>query len=574
MGRNWPPNSFGEWMVGQNFRSQRQPSSFQSPLIRVEISEDDASGDETVAITYPRRRCRQNGKAEGETRKVRFEGEKPLKSALKKTASPNSSDDTLVDTSETSEDAVTTTTGDGSSDANETDTSEDDAPIRREKNKSKKSKVTVCLNDNDSEDSSTDKDVLPHETCACKKCKKGRKILKAIMMMDAKKAADEKEAEAEAKAKEEADAKAKEEADAKAKEEAEAKAKEEASKKEEEAKDKKDKKKEKNKESEELAEKILKAVNKAAFKMPKYPKEMEPNLIMPTRSKVMQVEHAMEGPNDPQPNAFFDASRGIARVYHGPMYGNHMAELYGKCNSAKNPQGSGISDPRGFPPPPPWATHPAYNPRMFGAPPPGYPGQIGFPATPFGHRPPMMNAPPPTNEAEMKAAAEQGFGLSGQPPPQTPAMIRQMKQQEQQNAAVDNTVKNNNGGWNSGGGNGWGDNTNTGNWCKPPSPVANPGPPADTTQGQGWGDNGFGNNFNATWGKSSTPAANPNPPADATQGQSWGENSGGWNSGPKQDGVASPVNFNAWGDNNGAKFERRKSCEIPDVGDFANLLYR
>lgn len=598
MGRDWPPNSFAEWMVGQNFRPQKQrTASAQSPIIRVEISEDEASGDETVAITYPRRRRRappqvatessESSEPTSTARKVRFDGEKPLKSALKKTASPNNSDDTLVDTSETSADATTSTDGDDS-DVDESDTSEDDAQIRRRKSKSKKTKVPLCQIEGESDDSSAAKDGMPHETCDCKNCRKGRRILRSIIKHQA-------EEETKAKAKEEAsekedkaktsDKKHKKKDDqetaTKATDSSQAETTEadttEDDKKKQKGNNKKGKEKQSPKESEVLAEKILKAVNKAAFKMPKYPKEMEPNLIMPIRSKVMQVEHALEGPNDPQPNAFYDAAKGIARVYHGPQYGNHMAELYGKCNSAKMPPGPGT--PAG------WAGQPAYGLWSLPGPPPGFPGPWGPHGTPFGRNVPVMNAQPPRDEAEMKEAAAKGFGLSGQPPPQTPVAVRQFRQEEQANAGSDNGSKKNDGNWNTGSGDGWGGNANAG-WGEPPNPAANSNPPADTSKGQGWGGNGAngggwdsgskqgGANANANCGKQSNPPANPDPPADTSQGQGWGGSNAAWNYEPKQDGVASPANFGSWAKDNGGKFERRKCCQFFKASSSANFLHR
>ncbi|KAI1808547.1 hypothetical protein F4811DRAFT_246090 [Daldinia bambusicola] len=52
------------------------------------------------------------------------------------------------------------------------------------------------------------------------------------------------------------------------------------------------------------------------------------NFLMPPHPRVLQVEHAVELPNDPRPNAFFDGAHGIMRVYHGPHYGNAYGQLY------------------------------------------------------------------------------------------------------------------------------------------------------------------------------------------------------------------------------------------------------
>lgn len=53
-----------------------------------------------------------------------------------------------------------------------------------------------------------------------------------------------------------------------------------------------------------------------------------PGLLLPPRTSVMHVEHAVETPQDPRPNAFYDNESGTTRVYHGPAYGNPSGMLY------------------------------------------------------------------------------------------------------------------------------------------------------------------------------------------------------------------------------------------------------
>ncbi|KXJ94319.1 hypothetical protein Micbo1qcDRAFT_159429, partial [Microdochium bolleyi] len=48
----------------------------------------------------------------------------------------------------------------------------------------------------------------------------------------------------------------------------------------------------------------------------------DPNWLMPPQSNVIHVEHSMEAPSDPRPNAFFDNRNGVMRVYHGSSFGN------------------------------------------------------------------------------------------------------------------------------------------------------------------------------------------------------------------------------------------------------------
>ncbi|OTA91809.1 hypothetical protein M434DRAFT_388184 [Hypoxylon sp. CO27-5] len=86
------------------------------------------------------------------------------------------------------------------------------------------------------------------------------------------------------------------------------------------------------------------------------PKTRPANILLPRRSRVLSVEHAVEIPQDPQPNAFYDNVNGVMRVYHGPIYGNPYGELY--------PQRvyGGQSLPVGTP-------HPMQNPVYNGFPP-------------------------------------------------------------------------------------------------------------------------------------------------------------------------------------------------------------
>ncbi|KAI9733480.1 MAG: hypothetical protein M1818_007228 [Claussenomyces sp. TS43310] len=77
-------------------------------------------------------------------------------------------------------------------------------------------------------------------------------------------------------------------------------------------------------------------------------------LIQPSRAEVVIREDVIECANDPRPNAFFDAKTGILRVYHGPNYGNPMASVVPLTN-AHIPIGTPA--PLGYPPlsyPMPW----------------------------------------------------------------------------------------------------------------------------------------------------------------------------------------------------------------------------
>ncbi|KAL1874248.1 hypothetical protein Daus18300_003612 [Diaporthe australafricana] len=497
MGRGaaWPPNSFGEWVVGQNFKTTSRRSSGQTQVLSVSLSEDEASGDETLRITYPGRRrghstTRQSTPRSSSSRKkVSFDSDrKPLKSALKKRASnPSDSSDTLVE--DTSEDA-TTTEKDESSAIDESDTSEDEVWVKKKKCKAdKKSKVVhVCKKETDSEDSSAVKDALPHETCDCKDCVKGRRILKAMVKLDIKRQKDSgsKKAENEKqKGKQKGTKKKAEATSTEASETTETEATEDD--KEQPSKNKKKKGESQDNEKKSSAKGNEKPslktaepkqpVDKNAFKLPTYPKSMEPNFIMPIKSKVVQCEHTIEGLNDPRPNAFHDSRKGIVRVYHGPHWGNHTGELYGAVNPSKlSPLPISARPYPGYPPNwdgphhyghlPPYPSHPPYpqggpSPRFHPAGPP--------PGTPVGQN---TTAIQPSS-----GPAANGMGLSGNPWPGTPPFLREERAREKAKqrsettnnvgpsqgtqAAFKQSPNGNAGAWDSGGGNtGWGNDGN------------------------------------------------------------------------------------------------------------------
>ncbi|KAI3394078.1 hypothetical protein diail_3254 [Diaporthe ilicicola] len=592
MGRGaaWPPNSFGEWMVGQNFKSTPRRASGQTQILSVSLSEDEASGDETLQITYPGRRRgisatkQPTPKSSSSRKKVSFDsGRKPLKSALKKRGvSSSESSDTLVE--DTSED-VGTTEKDESSAIDESDTSGDEVWVKKKKKPKpeQKSKANhVCKKETDSEDSSAVKDALPHETCDCKDCVKGRKILKAMIKLDAKQAAEggsKKACDEKQKHKQKGTKKNAEATSTEASETTETEATEDD--KEQPSKNQKKKGQSKNNEKKPSPKENKKpspktaepkqSVDKSAFKLPIYPTSMQPNLLMPIKSKVVQCEHAIEGPNDPRPNAFINSGKGIVRVYHGPVWGNHTGELYGAANPSK------LS-----PLPPSARPYPEYPHNWAG--PPHYEHFPPFPPyPPYHQRGPSPRShpagPPPGTPVGQNVKADQpptgpatdGLGLSGVRWPGTPPMLRDEKAREktkQQSEATNNVgpsqptqdpwsrkeARNGNtDAWASGGGNqAWGNDGNAkgsgnawgealggdGNTQKAdfsflkhdqPKFERSKNKSAKGSQDGGWGGGG-GGNWNQQGGNQAGDAA-------------WGEQSGntGWND-----------NGNSgWNDNNG-----------------------
>lgn len=512
-GGGWPPNSLAEWVVGQNFRGQLSASAPQrkNPVVKVELSEDEISGEETISLTYPR--GRGSSQKSPSSRKVRFDGDRqPLKSAMKKKVSSSESSDTLID----SDDDDTSITDDESSVIDDSDISEDDVPLRRRQNKAKKStKKAICKKETDS-DSSAAKDALPHETCPCDECVRGRKILKAVIKFEVRKKAAEKNPKGKGRKKGKKDeALSPEPSDTTGLDTTEAEATEDDQNPPEKGKNKKQKQKQKQQstspESSPKAVEHKKTVNKDAFKMPTYPKEMQPNWIMPPHTKVVRIEHAVENENDPKPNAFFDTTKGITRVYHGPVFGNHLGELYGNYNTDKlMPPGTGY--------PPDWNRH-CQNGMFIPGPPPVPHGSH------FGPNMPLINGQMPPSEEFMRDAASKGFGLSGMPAPSPVA-----QKATSQHAGSD---KGSNGGF--------------GAWDAAAF---------NTGGADNWGKT------NDSHSKAQSPTANSNPPADSPQDNGWsGGGGGGWdNGGSKKDGVASPHNFGTWNqnENSGEKFERRE----------------
>lgn len=558
-------------MVGQNFRPKPlSPEEGQNPVLKLELSEDEASGEETLAVTYPGRRRRTGSTkqaiAGASGRKVRFDSDrKPLKSALKKSSSC-SSDATLVDTSD--EDSASFI-----EDSSDIDTSEDERPIRQRRSKARKGKANACKKE-DSDDSSAAKDALPHPTCTCDECVQGRKILKAVIKFEAKTKAAEKNTDKPSKGKNKGKQQAKKDStndtsntegdttDADATED-------------EKKLSSKPKKTKKQKQKEEkaasptqtktspVAEMQPKIVNKKLFKLPEYPREMKPNLIMRPEARVVQIEHAFETPYDPRPNAFYDNGKGITRVYHGPKYANPTGKLYAEYDSGK---ARTPCTPAALPvgamqnPYPPW----------FPSGPPG-------PMPSFGPNP-AMYAQMADNEDAMRKAAGQGFGLSGLPPPPVPPYFKEMQEEMAQQAdwqkkGMDEGFKRANSGWSP--------SKDGDAWRKTGSEKGSKKGDATWGPTPGWGNEGGNTNS-----KPPAPDADPIVPADSSQdrngaggwgtgggeGPTWGAFESESKKGSNKGGGASPIDFGGWGDSNQPKetFKRSKhlaQCSIEALTD-------
>ncbi|CAJ2507005.1 Uu.00g081910.m01.CDS01 [Anthostomella pinea] len=126
------------------------------------------------------------------------------------------------------------------------------------------------------------------------------------------------------------------------------------------------------------------------------PEIRKTSFLLPPRSNVLHVEHAVESHEDPRPNAFYDNENGVMRVYHGPAYGNPYGALYpkrvyshqdlpvGSPHPQHNPWYNGFQTVAGQPVPP----HvPPYKPGD-----PSYPWMTAAGGAP--HTPPNIPLPP------------------------------------------------------------------------------------------------------------------------------------------------------------------------------------
>ncbi|PKK43123.1 hypothetical protein CI102_12195 [Trichoderma harzianum] len=208
------PSLLCEWMVGTTIKSALgpppkppKPKAKRRDVIKLHVTTDDESGEDTLTVTYPRpERLREKNATPAEVpktpepqpepesesepevvevvKKVRFEKEAiPKKSALKKKTSV-----TFCEEEETSADATSTSASSGeatpdasssnASSAAETssaeETSSGSSSISAKPSKSTRSpkskKVEKRVQSSDSE-----ADSEPHPTCECKECASGRK---------------------------------------------------------------------------------------------------------------------------------------------------------------------------------------------------------------------------------------------------------------------------------------------------------------------------------------------------------------------------------------------------------------
>ncbi|KAI8634861.1 hypothetical protein F5Y19DRAFT_127810 [Xylariaceae sp. FL1651] len=410
-----PPNSFCEWMVGQNIRTKKKPGELRS-VVSLEVLTDDESGSDVYKIAMPRAKRTI-------PKKVRFDGE-VVKPSLKEPSNKASDSDLSTDVSkETSEDEETLEEPD--SDCPCTACIKRRQKLKRKKQaKAEENKKTTTPSEEESEG-----DAAVHAKYQAKKNKKAHadKVKKGgegrsedikakqkeATKIKKKKGSTKSESDSTESSVEDTAAETEEETDEETEmeteEETEEKTKPQSAKKKgkqkemntskgkansktksrgkqenkQQAKTKKGGKKgdqtkygneddksasepesmsETTSESEDEAAKpakskeMKKSGKKVSFSIGQPVRNIrQANLLLPPRASVMQVEHAVEVPNDPRPNAFYDNGSGTMRVYHGPAYGNPYGMLYPK--QFHNLQNSPVGVP-----------HPTQNPRYSGFP--------------------------------------------------------------------------------------------------------------------------------------------------------------------------------------------------------------
>ncbi|KAJ4254605.1 hypothetical protein NW757_004940 [Fusarium falciforme] len=141
----------------------------------VEVTTDDESEEDTIKITYPRTGRSTPPPQEAKTivKRVRFED--TPKSALKKSPTPLEASDEASDSGSEPESDSSQSDNASSSDASDSDAeNSDNAPSPKKKKKKKAKQKPVA------DDAESDWDSDPDPTCECRRCTKGREILRRI----------------------------------------------------------------------------------------------------------------------------------------------------------------------------------------------------------------------------------------------------------------------------------------------------------------------------------------------------------------------------------------------------------
>ncbi|KAF5633065.1 hypothetical protein F52700_6166 [Fusarium sp. NRRL 52700] len=570
------PSHFCEWVVGTTIESvigaipQNKPPK-KRDVVRVEVTTDDESEEDTVKITYPRTGRTYTpppaNEAKAEAKKVRFDFRQngPIKSAMKQTTTttPMDSSDEASDSGPETESDSSQSAYISSSDATDSDIEYSVECVKHKSQRKKKHRQAQA-----EEDTESDWDSDPAPNCTCLRCTKGRQILKRVgrkrskeitppspetsdsdeeeeppntkrhsgknkrrcpkkakstepdpntsdsdseseipapkkrnqtknqgkqtdgqkqqtapqppMTKKQRKAMNKKskqqqEQETEGETSDSPrEAEEETEPEEEPKKQNKGKQKNNMKQKGKQAKQKKqepenetnkdqeaapaDETPEASKDTDQGKFRTMKGKEKAqpkqkdGVKKGNYPEGLpvlhmrRPQLIEPIRAQVVQIERVIKTPQDPAPNAYYDAEHDIMRAYDGPAYGNHQSNaLYperdifgrplpmGQPHPMQNPFYYGFNNPQqypnfsqmppfhqgyaGVPPPPDAYSHVPITQGM--GPPPWY--TMGFPpggppSGYYGHRSPETNKNTPVSKAEKNNVGPPG-SLTGQDNP-------------------------------------------------------------------------------------------------------------------------------------------------------------
>lgn len=172
------PSNFCEWVVGTTIptilgpeKKSRKQKSTKRGVIRVEVTTDDESAEDTLKISYPRDRSSRKKAAttssKSKLKKVRFE-QVPKKSALKKAAKPYAVFETSEDEDKASESSV-----DASSDSSHSRV----ILIPESDLKFHTVKISNDLKTDDSSENDSAASSEPSPSCKCIDCIRGRQKL-------------------------------------------------------------------------------------------------------------------------------------------------------------------------------------------------------------------------------------------------------------------------------------------------------------------------------------------------------------------------------------------------------------
>lgn len=375
-----------EWVAGRNITPRQTRPSQPRGVLKLQVYTDDAAETDTLAVTYPR-----SGSSSREM---------PLRSASKQVKFTDATQQALVkrDPVEQRLDSDLEV---------ETSGSEDSVEYIKVITRKKRGKTPVtppqepiCLKELPEISQASDdvEDIIPHPSCPCAKCVYGRKLLRKARRKRKAKAETEGETTA---VESPAPASAPPANSGNQGDEYTNTTGEPAPIVTDEAQNDGN-----NRNAKESAPDKASSTNAAPVALSSSPSRSKkqrlpkaypppdlrtPHLIMPPRAEVLQIEHAVETPEDPRPNAFVDNEHGICRVYHGPAYGNPYGSLYPR---------RGLSGPPPFQPLPVGVPHPMHNPyyngfdpnqmARYGQPtPPGWPPGTGYvpPPPPMGYPP-------------------------------------------------------------------------------------------------------------------------------------------------------------------------------------------